>query len=105
MAAQFLILQGCTVLSRNSRWAGVEVDLLARHGDVLVLVEVKLRRLGAVVGAAEACRPQQQARLRRAAAAVLARHPWAAAARIDVVAVDYTPDELRVRCWRGVGTG
>lgn len=101
MAARFLALGGYTVLARNQRWAGVEVDLVARQGDLLVLVEVKLRRVGAAVGAAEACRPPQQARLRRAAAALLERHPWAAAVRIDVVGVEYGADELRLRCWRG----
>jgi putative endonuclease len=91
------------VLARNTRWAGVEVDLVARQADVLVLVEVKLRRAGAAVGPAEACRPLQQARLRRAAAALLVRHPWAVAVRIDLVGVEYAPGEVRVRCWRGVG--
>jgi putative endonuclease len=102
LVAQFLALGGYTVLARNTHWAGVEVDLVARHGDLLVLVEVKLRRVGAAVSSCEACRPPQQARLRRAAATLLARSRWASAVRIDVVGVDCGDEELRLRHWRGV---
>jgi putative endonuclease len=104
-AARFLTLRGYTVLAHNTRWAGVEIDLVARRGDLLVLVEVKLRRTGSAVGSIDACRPAQQARLRRAAAALLARCAWAAAIRIDVVGVDAGEEQLRLQHWRGVTSG
>ncbi len=43
-AASHLIAAGFEILARNIRTASGEIDLLAREGPVLVVVEVKLRR-------------------------------------------------------------
>lgn len=101
LAAALLVLEGYTVLGRNFRCAGVELDLVARRGDTLAIVEVKLRRpgpqrAGAALGAS------QWQRQRRAAAALLERCPWAAAVRLDVVAIDWDEERLVARHLRGV---
>jgi putative endonuclease len=44
LAADTLTQQGYTILIRNYRTPYGEIDLIARHGDTLVFVEVKLRR-------------------------------------------------------------
>jgi putative endonuclease len=44
LAADTLQQQGYTILTRNYRTPFGEIDLIARHGDTLVFVEVKLRR-------------------------------------------------------------
>jgi putative endonuclease len=96
LAARFLELEGYEVLSRNVRCADVEVDLLARRGKLLVLVEVKLRRRG-LVRAAEGVRQPQRRRLLHAARALLARYVWAEEVRLDVVGVDWNGDgDLRL---------
>jgi ribonuclease HII len=103
LAAHFLELEGCRVLQRNVRCADVEVDLVARHDRVLLLVEVKLRgRTWAAAG--QAVRWPQRQRLVRAAQALLLRHPWAQSVRIDVVAIDWrtAAGELCLRHLRGV---
>ena len=41
IAAEYLARSGWRVLERNSRQGGVEVDIIALDGDVLVLCEVK----------------------------------------------------------------
>jgi putative endonuclease len=87
IAARFLALGGATVLQRNAHHAGVEVDLVARDGDCLVLAEVKLRT-GQAVGARDAIGAHQEQRLLRAARAFLAANAWAAAVRVDVIAID-----------------
>jgi putative endonuclease len=46
IAAQWLRLNSIRILDRNRRAAGGEVDLIARDGDTLVFVEVRLRRVG-----------------------------------------------------------
>jgi putative endonuclease len=88
LAAWLLRLTGVRVLARNVvvRGAG-EVDVLARDGRTLVLVEVKSRRDG---GGEEAVGWQRQRALRRCAEWLLAQpeHAWAEAVRFDVVAVD-----------------
>ena len=97
LAARFLELEGYEVLCRNVRCADVEVDLLARRGSLLVLVEVKLRRRG-WVRSADAVGEAQRRRLRHAAQALLARHAWAEVVRLDVVGVDWNGDgELRLQ--------
>src|SRR5260370_20577660 len=42
-AARFLRRQGLTVVTRNFRAAGAEIDLVALDGPTLVVVEVKTR--------------------------------------------------------------
>lgn len=44
MAAQTLEQQGYTILTRNYRTPEGEIDLIAKHDDTLVFVEVKVRR-------------------------------------------------------------
>jgi putative endonuclease len=43
LAALYLQLKGYRILGRRLRTAGGEIDILARHGDTLVFVEVKRR--------------------------------------------------------------
>lgn len=43
-AAEHLVRSGWTILERNYRAAGKEVDLIARRGRVLAFIEVKSRR-------------------------------------------------------------
>ncbi len=65
LAALLLRLRGLRILDRNVRVRGAcEVDLVARDGRVLVLVEVKARRS---LDAAEPVVAGRRAALRRAA--------------------------------------
>jgi putative endonuclease len=95
IAAHYLALRGYTLLARNSRFADVEIDLLARDGTCLVLVEVKLRT-HRVVPARDALSPQQERRLLRAASVLLARHDWAQQVRVDLVAIDHDLNAQRL---------
>ena len=73
VAAWRLRLTGYRIVARNLRHRLGEIDLVARRGRLLVFVEVKAR--GDFATAADAIRPAQQARIRNAAAAFLARRP------------------------------
>jgi putative endonuclease len=101
IAARFLELQGCTVLQRNARHAGVELDLVARQGTCLLLVEVKLRA-SPLVPAPASLAPRQEQRLLRGARTLLARHAWATELRLDVIAIDVRAASLRLEHLRGV---
>ena len=87
-AASLLERRGYEILARNVRLPGGELDLVARHGVFLVIVEVRLRR-GAPAGAAlESITPAKRERLRRLTAqycSTLDDEPEAV--RIDVVAI------------------
>ncbi len=44
LAAEFLVARGLTIVARNFRTRRGEIDLIARDGETLVFVEVRLRR-------------------------------------------------------------
>ncbi|MET4223265.1 YraN family protein [Oerskovia enterophila] len=88
IAARYLVEAGWVVLDRNWRGTRGELDVVARDGDVLVVVEVKTRRGTAYGHPAEAVTPDKLARLRRLTGEWMAAHPVrAGSVRIDVVAV------------------
>jgi putative endonuclease len=102
IAAWFLTLEGYTILARNTRIAGVEVDLVARRGAALVVVEVKTRGSGVQTAGAALGHAQRQ-RLRRAATALLSRAAWAETVRVDAVGIDWRDGELHAHHWRSIG--
>ena len=67
LAARFLEQHDLSVIARNHRCRGGEVDLVCRHGRTLVFVEVRLRRNGDFGGAAASITPAKQRRIALAA--------------------------------------
>jgi len=102
-AAELLARAGYRIEARNVRAGGVEIDLVARRGRLVVFVEVKTRRGHGTGLPEEALQPRQRARLVRAAAAWLREHgPPGARVRFDLVAVDWPPGgEPHLRHWPG----
>lgn len=101
LAAWRLRLAGWRIVARNLRFKQGEIDIVARRGSVLAFVEVKT--CGDLAAAAEAITPAQRARIARAAAAFLARHPELAALtlRFDAMFVvglwpRHLPDAWRI---------
>lgn len=72
-AAWLLRLKGYRILARHLRTPVGEIDLIARRGRVLALIEVKTRATRDQ--AAAAVSPRQRQRIARAAQAFLARRP------------------------------
>lgn len=70
-AARFLARRGYRILERNIRAGGVEVDLIAQRGRLVVFVEVKTRRTQRQGAPELAVDGAKQARLVRAAGAWL----------------------------------
>jgi len=86
LAALWLMVRGYRILAFRSRTHGVEIDLLARRGGVLAVVEVKAR--GSLAEAMEAVTPVQQARLHRAAEAMCGRPGFEGlSVRLDLMAL------------------
>ena len=67
MAAAHLKKQGYQILERNYRTPIGEIDLVARHQGVLVIIEVKTRRSRRFGSPQEAVHPAKQERLRNLA--------------------------------------
>ncbi|WP_126446692.1 YraN family protein [Sulfuricystis multivorans] len=87
IAARHLIAQGLTILARNFRVKGGEIDLVCREGLTTVFVEVRQRARGDFGGAADSVTPAKQRRLILAARHWLARH-GETACRFDCVLID-----------------
>lgn len=89
LAARFLERQGLTVLERNYRCRGGEVDLVCRDRRGLVFVEVRLRRSAGYGGAAASITAGKRGRLILAAQHYLATHAAGEAdCRFDCVLLD-----------------
>jgi putative endonuclease len=71
VAASFLRRQGYKVLTRNYKTTRGEIDLVCRHGEILVFVEVKTRAEVDIVPPAEAIDERKQEALRNAARSYL----------------------------------
>jgi len=79
LAAWWLRLKGYRIVARDFRVPVGEIDLIARRGRVLAIVEVKTR--DSLAAAGEAVAPRQRRRIARAAAAFLQR-------RLDLASLD-----------------
>lgn len=98
-ALAFLEQRGLTLIARNVSSVLGEIDLIMRDANVVVFVEVRVRRTIAYGGAAASVTPAKQARLRRQSLAWLKQrfgdHHWPAC-RFDVLAIDAgRPDWIR----------
>lgn len=89
-AARLLEKRGLSVIDRNFRVRGGEIDLVCRDEDSIVFVEVRLRTRGDFGGAAASITTTKQRRLILAARHWLARHGRYADApcRFDAVLSD-----------------
>ena len=86
-AAWWLRLKGYRILAHGFRAPVGEIDLIARRGGILALVEVKARP--SVSEGHEAIAPRQRRRIERAALVLLQRRPDLAGLdlRFDVVLI------------------
>jgi putative endonuclease len=102
-AARHLGRLGYAILTANFRAKGGELDLVARDGGVLAIIEVRYRASDRYGGAAASITREKRARIVRAARALLATHPPLAKlpARFDVVEVSGPAEDLRCELIRG----
>jgi putative endonuclease len=95
--ASYLEARGFLILARNARVGRLEIDLIAKRGDMLVFCEVRSRRSRDFLHPAETIDRAKIARIRRAAAQWLATHPQRyRQLRFDAASVtfDRDPPEL-----------
>ncbi|MEO8302803.1 MAG: YraN family protein [Betaproteobacteria bacterium] len=95
LAAEFLRAQGVAILERNFRRRCGEIDLVAKDGDTLVFVEVRLRTRSDFGGAAASITAKKRARIAAAAGLYLARLRGTPPCRFDAVLLDaLDPDRI-----------
>lgn len=81
-----------TILARNYRIQGGEIDIVARRGRTIAFVEVKAR--ATLEDAAIAITPQKRRRIGCAVNRWLATHPWAAGFTLRADALFIAPGRL-----------
>ncbi len=97
-----LRLRGWRILARDWRCPSGEIDILARRGTVLAIIEVKSRR--DLAAAAESLGARQRRRIARAAESFLLTRPDLAGLnlRFDVMLVEpRRPPRHLADAWRG----
>lgn len=87
-ALAYLQQQGLTLVERNFRCKGGEIDLVMQDRAALVFVEVRARSSASHGGALASITPAKQRRLIVAAQHFLQRHAQVPACRFDVVAIE-----------------
>jgi putative endonuclease len=101
LAALFLARHGLVIVERNWRRRVGEIDLVALDGEVLVFVEVRLRRRSDFGGAAASITSAKRARMIAAAGLYLARLRQTPACRFDAILLDAL-DAARIEWLRDV---
>lgn len=96
VAATALQKAGYTIIERNWRCASGELDLVCRHRNEIVFVEVRSRAHSADA-ALESITPRKRSQLIKLAHAYLDAHdlhdtPY----RIDVVAIGFTANDIAI---------
>lgn len=95
-AVDLLESHGLRIVARNYRTRFGEIDIVARDGDCLVFVEVRVRSAGRFGGAMESVGARKRSRLVAAAQLYLLQTRSRLACRFDVVAIDEgKPEWLR----------
>jgi putative endonuclease len=94
LAAAHLADQGYAILHRNWRAPGGrgELDIIAVHGGVLVVCEVRTRRSHRVGSPLESVDWQKRRRLRQLTGLYLQDHPHPGPVRGDVIGIDVATD-------------
>ena len=88
LAAAFLAARGLAIVERNFRCRRGEIDLIARDGETLVFVEVRLRTRRDFGGAAASITAAKRARIAAAALFYLGRLRHTPPCRFDAVLLD-----------------
>jgi putative endonuclease len=87
-AAGYLLALGFTILRRNLRGPGGEIDIVARDRGVIVFIEVKTRRTRAFGPAISAVDGRKRRRIRAVAEDFLQFFAPNSKARFDVLTID-----------------
>ncbi|MBX3210301.1 MAG: YraN family protein [Labilithrix sp.] len=108
-AAEHVVREGFRVLWRNVRIGPLEIDLVAKKDDLVIIAEVRSRGAGAFAGPLASVTWTKRKMLLRAARGLwrgrLKKMPDVQRVRIDVIAITSSPDgPPRIEWIRGAVT-
>ena len=93
LAVNYLIGKGYEILERNWRNQHKEIDIIAKDGMDLVVVEVKARQTDEYGGPDEAVTQQKRSRLVEAANAYLFKNDLDMSTRFDIISIIFKDGE------------
>ncbi|WMI69214.1 YraN family protein [Mangrovimonas sp. YM274] len=96
LAVDFLLNKGYAILERNYRFDKAEVDIIARKGSVLAIVEVKTRSTADFGNPEEFVKPKQIQRLVKAVDAYVTENALDVEVRFDIVAIVKTGTDFSI---------
>jgi putative endonuclease len=101
LAANYLTAHGISILARNVRSKGGEIDILCLDAGLVAVIEVRQRSHGAFGGALGSVTPAKQRKIIRAARYVLQTRAELRRRRMrfDVIGVQGLPDGVYEISW------
>ena len=84
---KYLTDRGYTIVERNYRIKGGEIDIIADNGDYIAFVEVKSRKPDSMVSGFEAVNKRKRSLIIKTAADYCCKHPNMLQPRFDVAQV------------------
>ena len=96
VAAAYLRRKFYRIIATGYRSRFGEIDIIAQKSNVLVFVEVKLRKSDTFAKAMEFVDYHKQSRIKTTAALYLSEHPQDYQVRFDVIEL-YAPDGMRTK--------
>ncbi|SMG38038.1 YraN family protein [Dethiosulfovibrio salsuginis] len=93
------------ILARNVRLKRGELDIIAKDGDELVVVEVRYRSVGLVMPPEESVGPRKLRKLVLAGSAYVDRIGWEGFWRIDLIAITDLNGKLSLEHLRDITGG
>ncbi|MFD2100558.1 YraN family protein [Flagellimonas iocasae] len=87
LAVEFLVGEGYQICTRNYRFAKAEIDIIARHGETLAVIEVKSRNMGFLEDMTATINPKKQRLLIQAADQYVQEMDLDVEVRFDVITV------------------
>ncbi|MEJ2584995.1 MAG: YraN family protein [Robiginitalea sp.] len=99
-AVAYLRREGYEILCRNYRYQRAEVDIFARHGEVLLVVEVKTRTDSFYEALSDTVSKTKIARLVRAADHFVRERGLEVDVRFDIIQLTGTPGQYTLVHWK-----
>ncbi len=94
LAVELLRKKGLEILETNWHFHHLELDIIARDGDMLVFVEVKTRKTSYFGFPEDAVTPQKISRLLNAAEAYILEKNFQGDSRFDLVSIIMPPGKV-----------
>lgn len=95
-ATELLLTNKYEILEKNYRFGRAEIDLIARKNDLLVFVEVKLRRSDKFGFPEEAVSPRKQELFLETAEHYIEKINWQHDIRFDIIAITQNNGKLNI---------